>query len=111
MTIMSKQISFPVIEGQDLAHFIYRGEAKELEITGDFIGWRYEHPMHRVEGTDFYYYSRRLESDARVTYRFTRNIEQAVVDSLNPKSAGAGVFGKASRLVFQIIMECIYVFN
>jgi enterochelin esterase-like enzyme len=95
---MSDQASLPLIEGHDLVHFIYRGEAKEMVLHSDFVGWRYEQPMHQVMGTDLYYHSCRLEQDARVTYRFTRNIDEAVIDSLNPKSTGSGIFGKASRL-------------
>ena len=93
---IDKQTSFPLIEGHDLVHFIYRGEAQEVSLVGDVVGWRYDRPMHRVAGTDLFYYSSRFEPDARLTYRFTRNLQESITDTLNLRSLNSMMYGKAS---------------
>jgi enterochelin esterase-like enzyme/outer membrane protein assembly factor BamB len=80
---MASQTSFPVVEGSDLVHFIYRGEAEDMGITGDMMGDRREDPMRRVKGTDLFYYSTYLEPDAKIAYRFKRNLEETLTDTLN----------------------------
>ena len=67
---LEKQESFPIVEAPDVVHFVYRGEAEDVGIAGDMIGSRREEPMTRVEGTDLFYYSTRLEANAAVTYGF-----------------------------------------
>ncbi len=42
--------------------------------------------MNRIDGTDFYYASFRLEADARLIYRFI-SAQGAMVDPLNPRKA------------------------
>ncbi len=76
--------SFPLLEGRDLVHFLYRGPADDMGIASDFIGERAEEPMHRVAGTDLFYYTARLEPNARFNNRFTGNLEDSLRDSLNP---------------------------
>jgi enterochelin esterase-like enzyme/outer membrane protein assembly factor BamB len=90
--------SFPIVEGPDLAHFVFRGEADDVGIVGDMLGARREDPMHRVDGTDLFYYSMRLEPDAAVTYGFLKDFgDEAEADPLNPEGAD-GVFGEVSWL-------------
>ena len=93
---MAKQVSFPVIEGDDIAHFIYRGEADDVAIVGDVVGWRFDRPMHRIDHTDLFYYSSRFPSDTRLTYRYVKNLRDPVVDSLNPRRIGSMMYGPAS---------------
>ncbi|MCG8608700.1 hypothetical protein MJD09_27400, partial [bacterium] len=80
---MAAQSSFPVIEGPDLVHFIYRGEAEDMGITGDMTGDRREEPMRRVKGTDLFYYSAYLEPDAKIAYRFIKDLDETITDTLN----------------------------
>jgi enterochelin esterase-like enzyme/outer membrane protein assembly factor BamB len=94
--LLKENASFPIVEGDNLAHFVYIGEADEVAITGDHIGRRIDIPMHNVEGTDLYYYSSRLESDARITYRFTIDLQKNVTDPRNPNEINSLFFGKAS---------------
>jgi hypothetical protein len=82
---MSQQETFPVIERDTLVHFIYRGGANEVGLTGDLVGRRIDREMHRVDGTNFFYYSAALEADARSTYKFIVNLQTAQIDSLNPR--------------------------
>ncbi len=93
---MAAQKEFPVIEGDDVVHFVYRGDANDMALMGDLVGWRYDRPMHHVAGTDLFYYSARLESDTRLTYKFLKDLQTPVVDSLNSRTSGTIFFGSAS---------------
>ena len=93
---IADQKFFPIIEGDDLAHFVYRGEADEVSMTGDHVGRRFDQPLHRIDGTDFFYYSFRLEPDARITYRYTLNLQQRKHDPLNLKNFPSLYFNRAS---------------
>jgi enterochelin esterase-like enzyme/outer membrane protein assembly factor BamB len=65
---MAAQRELPIIEG-DLVHFVYRGEVEELGIGGSLFPA--EMPMHRVEGTDFYFRSVSVEPGARFEYYYS----------------------------------------
>lgn len=73
----------PLIEGEDLVHFVYRGPDEVMAIAGDHIGSRQEAPMVRVGDTDLFYYTARLLPEARVSYVFRRETE-AIRDPYNP---------------------------
>lgn len=94
---MKAQTSFPIIEDNKLAHFVYRGQVEDLAIMGDMFDLNQQSVMFRVPGTDFYYYTIEVEPDARLNYRFVKNFEQPAVDPLNPVAAD-GVFGRFSEL-------------
>ncbi|MFQ5675247.1 MAG: PQQ-binding-like beta-propeller repeat protein [bacterium] len=95
-TFMANQKELPVIEGDDLVHFIYRGEANDMALVGDLVGWRYDWPMHRIEGTNLFYYSSHLEPDARLTYKFIKDLQFPMVDPLNTRTIRSMFFGPAS---------------
>ncbi|MEJ2086368.1 MAG: alpha/beta hydrolase-fold protein [Acidobacteriota bacterium] len=76
-------------------HFVYRGDADDVGIVGDMIGFRREDPMIRVEGTDLFYYSTRLEPDAAVNYGFLVDYADPTPDPRN-SDPGDGVFGEVS---------------
>jgi enterochelin esterase-like enzyme/outer membrane protein assembly factor BamB len=75
--------SFPLIEWPDQVHFLYRGDAEDMGISGDMTGARREDPMKRVPGTDLFYYSIKLEPDARLSYYYIKNYEQIIADPHN----------------------------
>ena len=79
--------SFPLVEWPDYVHFLYNGEAKDMGIWGDIIGDRREDPMHHVPNTDLFYYSIRLEPDARINYYYIRNYDETIVDPRNSRKA------------------------
>ena len=85
----------PVIEHSGVVIFLYRGEARDVGIVGDMIGFRREDPMSRVPGTDLFYYSTRLEPDAAVHYGFLVDYGEPAADPLNPRG-GEGLFGEIS---------------
>lgn len=94
---LAEQGSFPIIEDNGAVHFVFRsGEAEDVGIVGDMIGFRREDPMTHVAGTDLFYYSTRLESDAAVSYGFLpAYAEQPIADPLNER-LGPGLFGEVS---------------
>jgi len=94
---MSRQGSFPIVEDTGVVHFVYRGEAEDVGIVGDMIGFRREDPMTRLDGTDLFYFTTRLEPDAAVTYGFIVDYGEPVADPNNP-SEGKGLFGEVSWL-------------
>ncbi|NIR50194.1 PQQ-binding-like beta-propeller repeat protein [candidate division KSB1 bacterium] len=94
---MDSHEQLPVIEEATLVHFVYRGEAKDMAIAGHMFGYDIEEPMTRIEGTNFFYYSTKLEPDAMVNYRFIRDFEESVPDSLNSNRAQT-IFGEFSSL-------------
>ncbi len=81
------QKSFPVIEGDSLVHFIYVGEANDMALESDLLGWRFDRGMHRIEDTNLFYYSSPVEADARLNYKFIKNLQQPIRDSLNTNIA------------------------
>ncbi|MFQ5789874.1 MAG: PQQ-binding-like beta-propeller repeat protein [Acidobacteriota bacterium] len=80
---MNSHEQFPVIEGDRLVHFVYRGEVKDIAIVGSMTDS--PHPMERIAGTDFYYRSYSLEPNARWNYLFNINFEEFITDPLNPR--------------------------
>ena len=73
----------PLIEGSDLVHFVYRGNEEAMSIAGDHIGARREAPMVRVGNTDLFYFTARIQPDARISYVFNRGTV-AIRDPHNP---------------------------
>ena len=93
---LAKQSSFPIIEPwAGAVHFVYRGEAKDVGIVGDMIGFRREDPMHRVAGTDLFHYSVLLEPDSAVSYGFLPDYGEPIPDPLN-EQVHEGLFGEVS---------------
>jgi enterochelin esterase-like enzyme/outer membrane protein assembly factor BamB len=95
---MKEQTVFPIVEDSGVVTFLYRGPAQDVGIVGDMIGYRREDPMTRIDGTDLFHYTTRLEPDAAVAYGFIVDYaDEPVVDSLNPQS-GESLFGEVSWL-------------
>ncbi len=93
---MATQKEFPMIEGDNLVHFLYRGDASDMALMGDLVGWRYDRPMHRVVGTDLFYYSATLDPETRLTYKFLKDLQTPEIDSLNNRTIETMFFGTAS---------------
>ena len=81
---MNSGAKFPLVEADGTVHFVFRGEANDVAIAGEMIGARMEQNMTRLAGTDLFYYSQRMEPDARTCYAFIRDYEQ-MPDPLNPQ--------------------------
>ena len=81
----------PIVQG-DRAGFVWRGEADDVGIAGDFLGMRGEGALQRVEGTDLWWYE--TEIDPRVQYTYFLFVDyEHQLDPLNPKQERNSVMG------------------
>ncbi len=85
---MRTQESFPIVEGS-FVHFVYRGEAEDVAITGNMTDWRRADALQRIAGTDLYHRSYELSPLARWEYRFVVDYETQLTDPLNPRTVPA----------------------
>ncbi len=83
---LTEHSTLPILEGK-LVHFVYHGKVDDLAITANFIPGGVEHPMHRVEGTDFYFRSYELPEKAVFAYRFSV-FDERMIDPGNPHTTG-----------------------
>jgi enterochelin esterase family protein len=90
---------YPIREGDARIHFVYRGEATDLAITGDMLGTRQDVAMVRVPGTDLYYYTADFLPDARLSYAFLRDSEM-ITDPLNPLVVPTLIYNAEREHVF-----------
>ncbi len=81
---MAAQDSFPVVEGDSLVHFVYRGDAPDVAIQGNFLDRGAVEPLHLVEGTDFYFRSYELPAAALFEYQFAV-FDDRLADPLNSR--------------------------
>ena len=99
----------PIIEGDRMVHFVYRGPATDMALVGDVTGFRVEQPMPRLAGSDLFYYSTYVEPDARVAYRFTKDFQERLPDPLNPNpTSRLTLFGESSVLGMPKWVEAKY---
>lgn len=59
----------PWIDGNDV-YFLWRGEAEDVTVAGDMIGMRREEVMHRLPGTDLWWWKTSLDQRSRFNYLF-----------------------------------------
>jgi len=81
---LAARATLPVVEGKDMVHFVYHGPGKDISMSSDLFGERYDRPLNRIEGTQFFYYSTKLEADARLPYGFIRDFDEFLGDPENP---------------------------
>jgi outer membrane protein assembly factor BamB len=67
----------PLFDGER-AIFVWRGEADDVAVAGDMIGMRREEKMHRLAGTDLWWWATELDPRARVSYLFFVDYEPAI---------------------------------
>jgi len=95
---MESQTEFPIIEGDDLIHFVFRGEAKDVAIAGDLVDFQKEEVLEKIKGTDLFHISYQLEPDARVNYRFTKDLEENIPDPRNSRKVSTMFMGPMSEV-------------
>lgn len=86
---MAAHSEFPIFEGDQLVHIVFRGDVEDLMLTGNMTPWEREVPMHRLEGTDFYFRSLDLEPGGRFEYAFAV-FDEIRLDPLNPRKSTIG---------------------
>lgn len=84
--LMAEHDSFPIVEGDRLVHFVYKGDVEDIALTGAVVQGP-DLALNRIEGTDLYYRSMNLEPASIYTYRMTI-WDEGMADPLNPKKAG-----------------------
>lgn len=90
--------SFPFIEENTIAYFIYTGTANQITVPGDANGWITDaFPMTNISGTNLWYRGQTFESDARLDYKFVLNGSSWILDPRNPKTCTGG-YGPNSEL-------------
>ncbi len=88
-----KQTERAPLVNEDEATFIYRGQAKRVEVVGDFTSWRpRDLVMRDLPGTNVKYLTRKFERDARVEYKLIAD-DKWIDDPLNPQQIDNGVGG------------------
>ncbi len=85
---VSERETFPVIEG-DIVHFLYQSDDDAVLISGTFLEWWDPIPMYRVAGTDLFFRSMKLDTNAVWEYLFHPNHEGRVSDPRNPHKIGS----------------------
>ncbi len=96
---LEKQKSFPIIEGDHVVHFVYRGPGTDLAVAGDMFGARQERPMIHVPDTDLFYFSMTVESDARLSYVFMRDYS-TITDPNNPRTTITSLVNDEMEMAF-----------
>ncbi len=86
---MRKNQQLPVLEGERLAHFVYRGEATDLALSGDMFNLGDEMPFFKLPGTDFYHLTVELQPDAVVNYQIVKDFEERITDPHNEHKANS----------------------
>ncbi len=87
----------PLVEGE-IATFIYSRKATSVLLAGDMNGWRGEkETFTQLAGTDFFYYQKKYELNARLDYKLVIDDKNWILDPLNPKTCSGG-FGPNSEL-------------
>lgn len=92
--------TFPLTEG-NMVHFLYQGKGSDLAVGSDLFGARQERSMTRVSDTNLFYYSVKLELNARVNYVFIRDFEDHIVDPRNSRQTKSNVYGKEMAMNFR----------
>ncbi len=95
--IVAASSGFPYITA-DTARFIYRGQASTVQVAGDFNGWNPASAfLQKIVGTDFFYFSKKFEMNARLDYKYVLNGSSWILDPLNPSTVSGG-YGPNSEL-------------
>ena len=95
LTIARKQ-GIPFIEGET-ANFIYRGNVTTVDVAGDFNDWTPDGRFTNLAATNFFYYSKTFEQNARVDYKLVLNGNNWILDPENAHQISGG-YGPNSEL-------------
>lgn len=83
--------SVPLVDGEEVV-FLWHGPASDVAVAGEMIGARREEKMHRLEGTDLWWWATSLDRRARVGYLFFVDYEPAR-DPLSERHAVSTILG------------------
>ena len=94
---LEEQGTHPFREAGGVVHFVFETDGGAAGIVGDMIGYRREDAMTPIPGTDYFYYTTRLEPDAAVAYGFIPAFGEVQADPRGGEEGGS-LFGDASWL-------------
>jgi enterochelin esterase family protein len=98
-TFMTAHPQLPFYENDTTVHFIYRGNINRIKIPGDMNGWdTSSYAMQKLSTTDFWYLTKKFESDARLDYKFVLNGSNWIADPKNPNRAPGGYGNSELRM-------------
>lgn len=86
-----QDLETPLVDG-DRALFLWRGEATDVGIAGDFLGMRREAPFRRVDGTDLWWYETSIDPRLQYSYFVAVDLEPRL-DPSNPRTTRATIWG------------------
>ena len=87
----------PILEG-NLAHFVWRGQAEDVGVSGDFLSNPGDElGLNPLAGTDLFFRSVELDPKAEYMYGFSSNYSQPAPDPNNPYTVDMG-FAVSSEL-------------
>ena len=100
----ARNSGIPFIEG-NTANFIYRGTANTVSIAGDMTDWdATSAKCTKLSGTNFFYYARSFELNARIDYKIVLNGTNWILDPENPKTCPGG-YGPNSELAMPLFIQ------
>lgn len=83
----------PIVEDNGRVHFTYRGEAKDVGVSGSVLdGFDQEVPLERVPGTDLHLRTLELDPAGCYDYRLRIDFGELGLDPANPLKVGAPPF-------------------
>ncbi|CAG0944078.1 Endo-1,4-beta-xylanase/feruloyl esterase [Candidatus Brocadiaceae bacterium] len=102
---------FPAQE-DSFAIFIRRSSANTVAVAGDFNNWSSSASvLQKLQGTNFFYFVKAFEYQARLDYKFVENGSNWILDPLNPRTVNGG-YGPNSELAMSgYIQPWEIVFN
>jgi hypothetical protein len=80
----------PLIGEGGLAHLVWRGEAEDVGVRGDFVEDGQELGLYRLDGTHLFFRSVELDPKAQYTYGFTVDFGDPQTDPHNPYTVDLG---------------------
>ncbi len=88
--VFQDRASGPIVEAVDnigFAHLVYRGEAQDVGLSGNLPGFRWddEEPLHRLEGTDLFFRSFRMDPAGIWQYQMSTDFGDKSADPGNPR--------------------------
>lgn len=80
----------PVLDPSGLVHFVWRGDAEDIGVSGDPVPQGRELGLYRLAGTDLFYRGLELDPAGQYTYNLTVDYGQPAPDPTNPLTVDQG---------------------
>ena len=80
----------PLFGEDGLVHLVWRGEADDVGVRGDFVDGGSDLGLHRVEGTELFFHSFQLDPRAQYVYSLSVDFGDPQADPGNPFTVDNG---------------------